>query len=74
VWPRAVYADWYLNWGVLIMTGVLGVVGGLLCWHVFPAGAAAEASPAEAATGQATPVEAPAAESPVPGAPAGETA
>ena len=35
VWPRAVYADWYLNWGVLIMTGVLGVVGGLLCWRVF---------------------------------------
>ena len=39
VWPRAVYGDWYLNWGVLIMTGVLGVIGGLLCWRVFPGGA-----------------------------------
>ena len=58
VWPRAVYADWYLNWGVLIMTGVLGVVGGLLCWRVFPGGAATEASQAEATT-----VETPAGES-----------
>jgi amino acid transporter len=41
VWPRAVYSDWYLNWGVLIMTGVLGIIGGLLCWRVFPGGAAA---------------------------------
>ena len=40
VWPRAVYADWYLNWGVLIMTGVLGVVGGLLCWRCSLPGAA----------------------------------
>jgi amino acid transporter len=69
VWPRAVYSDWYLNWGVLIMTGVLGVVGGLLCWRVFPGGAATEASAAEAT---ATP--GPTAESPVPGAPAGESA
>jgi amino acid transporter len=69
VWPRAVYSDWYLNWGVLIMTGVLGVVGGLLCWRVLPGGAATEASAAEAT---ATP--GPTAESPVPGAPAGESA
>ena len=58
VWPRAVYAEWYLNWGVLIMTGVLGVVGGLLCWRVFPGEAANEGSQAEATT-----VEAPAGES-----------
>jgi len=38
LWPRAVYGDWYLNWGVLIMTGALGVIGGLLCWRVLPAG------------------------------------
>lgn len=43
VWPRAVYSDWYLNWGVLIMTGVLGLIGGLLCWRVLPGGAAGEA-------------------------------
>ena len=58
MWPRAVYADWYLNWGVLIMTGVLGLVGGLLCWRVFPGEAANEGSQAEATT-----VEAPAGES-----------
>ena len=48
VWPRALYSDWYLNWGVLIMTGVLGIVGGLLCWRVLPGGAdgAAAAAPA----------------------------
>ena len=46
VWPRAVYSDWYLNWGVLIMTGVLGIIGGLLCWRVFPGGA-----PVTSATG-----------------------
>lgn len=37
VWPRAVFGDWYLNWGILIMTGALGVVGGLIAWRVFPA-------------------------------------
>jgi amino acid transporter len=42
-WPRTVYSDWYLNWGVLIMTGVLGLVGGLLCWRVLPGGSAEEA-------------------------------
>jgi len=36
VWPRAATSDWYLNWGILIMTGALGVVGGLICWRVFP--------------------------------------
>ncbi len=44
VWPRAVYSDWYLNWGVLIMTGVLGIIGGLLCWRAFPGVAAAAAA------------------------------
>jgi amino acid transporter len=26
-WPRNLYGTWYLNWGLLIMTGVLAVVG-----------------------------------------------
>jgi amino acid transporter len=42
VWPRAVFGDWYLNWGILIMTGALGVIGGLIAWRVFPS---AEGSP-----------------------------
>jgi hypothetical protein len=51
VWPRAVYSDWYLNWGVLIMTGVLGIIGGLLCWRVFPASAPKTPAPVTSATG-----------------------
>ena len=41
VWPRPVYSEWYLNWGVLIMTGVLGVLGGLICLWSFRPGAPA---------------------------------
>lgn len=52
VWPRAVYSDWYLNWGVLIMTGVLGVIGGLLCWRVLPGGADEGVTTAEAPAGE----------------------
>jgi amino acid transporter len=26
-WPRDLYGTWYLNWGLLIMTGVLAVLG-----------------------------------------------
>jgi amino acid transporter len=26
-WPRDLYGTWYLNWGLLIMTGVLSVIG-----------------------------------------------
>jgi amino acid transporter len=51
VWPRAVYSDWYLNWGVLIMTGVLGLIGGLLCWRVLPGGAGEAGSEAVAPAG-----------------------
>jgi amino acid transporter len=55
-WPRTVSDQWYLNWGVLIMTGVLGLVGGLLCWRAVPAGgpagpAAGPAEPAAAGEG-----------------------
>jgi amino acid transporter len=56
VWPRAVTGDWYLNWGILIMTGALGVVGGLICWRVFPPGPAAPA-PASPVDSLATPAE-----------------
>ncbi len=51
VWPRSVFGDWYLNWGILIMTGALGVVGGLICWRAFPPGSqpAVPAGPAQAA-------------------------
>jgi hypothetical protein len=52
VWPRAVFGDWYLNWGILIMTGALGVVGGLIAWRVFPPRSRPAAS---AAAGQAEP-------------------
>jgi amino acid transporter len=47
LWPRTVSTEWYLNWGSIIMTGALGVLGGLIClWsfrHGSPAAQAAQA-------------------------------
>ena len=37
-WPRSVTSDWYLNWGIIIMTGVLGVLGAVISWWVFRPG------------------------------------
>ncbi|MGH3275831.1 MAG: APC family permease [Streptosporangiaceae bacterium] len=34
-WPRAIYGAWYLNWGLLIMTGILGVLGVAVSARVF---------------------------------------
>ena len=45
LWPRAVNSEWYLNWGAIIMTGVLGVLGGLICLRSFR-GLARDAGPA----------------------------
>jgi amino acid transporter len=53
VWPRAVNSEWYLNWGILIMTGVLGVLGGLLCLRSFGPGARDAAAPLAAEAEQA---------------------
>src|SRR5215467_3130067 len=48
LWPRTVSTAWYLNWGSIIMTGALGVVGGLLVLRSFrpgsPAARAGQAS------------------------------
>lgn len=30
LWPRPVNSEWYLNWGSIIMTVVLGLLGGLI--------------------------------------------
>jgi len=38
VWPRAVFSEWYLNWGAIIMTAVLGLVGALIVWRTFRRG------------------------------------
>jgi amino acid transporter len=37
-WPRPIFGVWYLNWGLLIMTGILGVLGVIVCARVFRAG------------------------------------
>jgi amino acid transporter len=37
-WPRPIFGVWYLNWGLLIMTGILGVVGVLVSARVFRPG------------------------------------
>jgi amino acid transporter len=41
LWPRSVNSEWYLNWGSIIMTGVLGVLGGLICLRSFRPGSPA---------------------------------
>jgi amino acid transporter len=47
LWPRTISTEWYLNWGSIIMTGALGVLGGLLVLRSFrpgsPAARAAQA-------------------------------
>jgi amino acid transporter len=42
LWPRTVSTSWYLNWGSLIMTGVLGVLGGIICLWSFRRGSPAQ--------------------------------
>lgn len=46
-WPRPINGSGYLEWGLLIMCGVLGAIGLLICWRVFrpgsPASLAAQA-------------------------------
>jgi amino acid transporter len=38
LWPRTVSSAWYLNWGSIIMTGVLGVLGAVLVLRSFRPG------------------------------------
>ena len=49
VWPRPVFSEWYLNWGALIMTGVLGLIGALIVWRTFRRGAPAGGTESRAA-------------------------
>ena len=37
-WPRSITHVWYLDWGLLIMTVVLGLAGWLICLRVFKPG------------------------------------
>jgi len=53
LWPRTVSTAWYLNWGSLIMTGALGVLGALICLRSFRIG-----SPAAKAAQRPEPVAA----------------
>ena len=49
VWPRPVFSEWYLNWGAIIMTGVLGLVGALIVWRTFRRGTPAGGTESRAA-------------------------
>jgi amino acid transporter len=49
VWPRPVFTEWYLNWGAIIMTAVLGLVGALIVWRTFRRGAPAGGTESRAA-------------------------
>jgi amino acid transporter len=36
-WPRDLYGEWYLNWGLLIMTAVIGILGlAVMSWVFDP--------------------------------------
>jgi amino acid transporter len=49
LWPRPVNSEWYLNWGSIIMTAVLGVLGALIVLRkVRPSPAAAAQAPVAA--------------------------
>jgi amino acid transporter len=51
LWPRPVNSEWYLNWGSIIMTVVLGLLGGLIVLRKVRPGApgpARRAAPAAA--------------------------
>ena len=41
LWPRPVSSEWYLNWGSIIMTVVLGLLGGLIVMRTFRPGSPA---------------------------------
>jgi amino acid transporter len=56
LWPRSVNSAWYLNWGSIIMTGILGVLGGLICLRSFRPGAPAAAARRPAPVAAAAPV------------------
>jgi len=49
VWPRPVFSEWYLNWGAIIMTAVLGVIGALIVWRTFRRGTPAGGTESRAA-------------------------
>jgi amino acid transporter len=49
VWPRPVFTEWYLNWGAIIMTAVLGLLGALIVWRTFRRGAPAGGTESRAA-------------------------
>jgi amino acid transporter len=44
-WPRNAYGVWYLNWGIVLATVVLGVIGGAVSAWVFRRGGMALSSP-----------------------------
>jgi amino acid transporter len=48
-WPRAIFGVWYLNWGLLIMTGALGLLGIVVCTRVFRPGSPGAAIAAQRA-------------------------
>ena len=43
LWPRKVYSQWYLNWGALLMTAILGVLGAMIVVRKMRPGSAAAA-------------------------------
>ena len=45
-WPRDFNPQWWLNWGLIIMTAVLGTIGVVMCNRIFRRRGALEAGAA----------------------------
>ncbi len=52
-WPRNAYGVWYLNWGIVLVAAVLGVVGFAVASYVFRSGAPARTVDLTAALSEA---------------------
>jgi hypothetical protein len=39
-WPRKLNSEWYLNWGIVLTTAVLGAIGYVISTRIFRAGGA----------------------------------
>jgi hypothetical protein len=54
-WPRDFNPQWWLNWGLILMTAILGVIGIVMCTRIFRG--RADRPPGVAGTGEAAAVD-----------------
>jgi amino acid transporter len=52
-WPRDFNPQWWLNWGLILMTAILGTIGIVMCTRIFRGRTQADAVAAAAGEGAA---------------------